>query len=564
MTEIPKRRAKIIGTLGPASSTIEQIQELIETGLDVIRINMSHGLHKDHAEVIKNVRKASKLANKEVGVFADLQGPKIRVDLIDKPLELKQDEEWYIGPTSLQDKYPQYTNYIPTTYKNLVKDCSVGERVLFDDGLLRAIIIEEVDDLLKIKIEVGGMLKANKGINLPDTIVSAPSFTDKDEKDFYFALEQDIDFIALSFVRKKEDINKVKFLLHKMKKRIPIIAKVENPEAIDNLYEIIQAADIVMVARGDMGVELGNHLVPAIQKKIIRWCNEVGKPVITATQMLETMITNFTPTRAEASDVANAVWDGTDLVMLSGETAVGKYPVDVVRTMDEIILEAEKTPKERGHLRDLALPDIQDTVMLTASVSAEKVDAKLIVSVTKSGNSCIKLSRFRPVRPIIGMTNNEKALRKMSILWGVVPYRVELDAEKDTERSLINKVRDEYDLQNGDKIVVTTGVGNLFKSGMANSMKVELITRKVSKEDREKAMDECHFDDGSLYYNHLKCIACQSCVYICPHDIWETNHADNRRVIMVKENAPNCTVDFECVRVCPTGAIQLVSNIDDE
>lgn len=564
MSTIPQRRAKIIGTLGPASSKIEQIQELLEAGLDVIRINMSHGLHEEHKEVIANVREASRLCGKEVGIFADLQGPKIRVDLIPEPLELKKGDEWYIGANELREKYAQFENYIPTTYKDLTKDCTVGHRVLFDDGLLRGEIIEEVDDLVKIRVDVGGMLKANKGINLPDTIVSAPSFTEKDEEDFYFALEQDVDFIALSFVRKKEDINKVKFLLHKMKKRIPIIAKVENPEAIENLYEIIKTADIIMVARGDMGVELGNHLVPAVQKKIIHWCNEVGKPVITATQMLETMITNFSPTRAEASDVANAIWDGTDLVMLSGETAVGKYPVDVVKTMHEIIIEAERTPKERGHLRDLSLPDIQDTVMLTASVSSEKVDASLILSVTKSGNSCLKLSRFRPVKPIIGMTNNVQALRKMSMLWGVVPYRAEVDQSKDTERSLINKVRDEYDLQNGDKIVITTGVGNLFKSGMANSMKVELITRKVSKEDRSKAMDEIHFDDGSLYYNHLKCIACQSCVYVCPHEIWETNHTDNRRVILVKDKAPDCSVDFECVNVCPTGAIQLVSNLDEE
>lgn len=314
---MPIRRAKIIATIGPSCNTVEKLSQLMRAGINAARINMSHGTHEGHAQSILNVREASRQTGIEVAILLDLQGPKIRLDKLPVPLEPKNGEEWVIGPSHVKDNYPEYaTRFIPTIYKDLVKDAHVGAMILFDDGLLEAEAIEKDRDVLKIRFNVGGILKSNKGINLPNVNVSAPSYTDKDHEDLMFGLKQGVDYVALSFVRTAEDVRAVKAMLHKMRVEIPIVSKVEKPEAIKNIQEIIAISDMIMIARGDMGVEVGNHLVPSIQKELIRACNAVGKPVITATQMLESMITNSRPTRAEASDVANAIWDGTDCVKI--------------------------------------------------------------------------------------------------------------------------------------------------------------------------------------------------------------------------------------------------------
>jgi len=472
------RRAKIVATLGPSSNTVEKISELIEAGLNVARVNMSHGTHESHAKLIKTIREASSRVGREVAILIDLQGPKIRVDKLPENLELKSGEEWVIGQSSDMEKYPQYKDkYIPTIYDKLVEDCHDGARILFDDGLIIAEAIERDGGVYKIKVKVGGTLKSNKGINLPDCDVSAPSFTQKDHDDLMFAIYHDIDFIALSFVRKKEDIQQVKNLLHKLKLNIPIISKIEKPQAVDNIEEILEVTDAIMVARGDMGVEVGNHLVPSIQKRLITLCNERMKPVITATQMLESMTNNPTPTRAEASDVANAIWDGTCAVMLSGETASGAYPVETIRTMGEIIKEAEKTPRVRPLLRNIDLSSVNSSVMVAASMIAEKVGAKRILAMTESGHSCLKVSMFRPHTKVMGITSSLQTARRICLYWGVQPYLLaEYDEDNYSFRAdVLNKVKIDRHLENGDKLVITRGDGKFFTGGSSNSVKVEII-----------------------------------------------------------------------------------------
>ncbi len=473
-----QRHSKVVATLGPASSSVEMISELIVAGMSVARVNMSHGTHGGHAELIGNIRKASGLVGLEVAVLLDLQGPKIRVDKVPHGLVLKEGETWVIGPTDVRDSYPEYKDFfIPTTYDRLVDDCQDGVRILFDDGRIVAETVEREGDVYKIKVLEGGKLTSNKGINLPDSKVSAPSFTEKDSEDLEFGVKHGIDFVALSFVRKKEDVLGLREHLNGLACHIPIVSKIENREAVENIEEIMGVSDVIMVARGDMGVELGNHLVPAVQKEIISACNLRGVPVITATQMLESMIENPSPTRAEASDVANAIWDGTDAVMLSAETALGAYPVEAVKMMGKIIRTAEKTPKPRPSLWTMDLTGVDDATMVGASLIAEKIGAKRILSVTQSGSSCLKMSRFRPQTSILGVSNSLPVVRKMCLYWGVSPFYLgEYDEDhRELENYVIDQVRTACELERGDRMVVTRGSGAFFARGTSNSIKVIVI-----------------------------------------------------------------------------------------
>lgn len=557
-----RRRAKIVATLGPASSSIAQISELIMAGVNVARVNMSHGTHEGHAQTISNIREACKQTGFEIGVLLDLQGPKIRVDKLPQNLILKKGEEWVIGQTKLRDHYPQYKDrYIPTIYNKLVDDCHDGARILFDDGLIMAEAIAREGDVYKIKIQVGGELKSNKGINLPDCDVSAPSFTDKDKEDLIFGLKQGIDFIALSFVRKKEDILTVKYLLHALKAQVPIIAKIEKPQAITNLDEILSVTDAIMVARGDMGVELGNHLVPAVQKKIITSCNSRGIPVITATQMLESMILNPTPTRAEASDVANAIWDGTDAVMLSAETASGKYPIEAVNMMDKIIFEAEGSPKERPLLRNTDLSSISSSIMVSASLIAEKTGAKGIISVTQSGNSCKKISRFRPTARVWGVTNDLKVARRMSLYWGVSPFYIAGLSlkEEGIEGQVLSDFKKRARLSNGDKIVITKGDGKFFDKAGANSVRLVILKDPPTVLGASEDIEVAEFPSGKIHLDTRICASCQNCVATCPHEIWMVKNDESKNTTINRLRAMECTADMACVDVCPTGAIEIIT-----
>ncbi|MDY6952207.1 MAG: pyruvate kinase [Thermodesulfobacteriota bacterium] len=472
------RRPKIVATLGPASCSVEMISGLVLAGMNVARINMSHGTHTGQAALIANVRRASALVGLEVAILLDLQGPKIRVGEIPNSLALKKGDIWAVGATPVRETYPAYRDrFIPTTYDHLVDDCHDGARILFNDGLIVAEAVERDGDVYKIRVIAGGTLQSNKGINLPDARISAPSLTDRDREDLLFGIEQAVDYVALSFVRKSEDVLHLRDFLTEHHSDMPIVAKIESREATKNIGAILNVTDVVMVARGDMGVELGNHLVPSVQKKIISLCNLRGIPVITATQMLESMIENPTPTRAEASDVANAIWDGTDAVMLSGETAVGKYPLEAVHMMGSIIREAEKTPKEKPNLRGLDLSSVDDAIMIGAALMAEKLGAKRILSVTQSGNSCLRMCRFRPQTSVLGVSNSLSVVRRMCLYWGVSPFYLHDydEDDKDLEHYVIDKVRVACELEPGDKIVITRGTGRFFARGTSNSVRVEVI-----------------------------------------------------------------------------------------
>ena len=555
------RRAKIVATIGPSSSSKEMITQLIIAGMNVCRINMSHGTYEGHQQVIKNIREASKETGYEVAILADLQGPKIRVDKLPVPLKLENDSEWVIGASKIRSLYPEYENqYIPTIYENLVADCHDGARILFDDGLIIAEAVARDRDVYKIKVIIGGTLKSNKGINLPDCDVSAPAFTDKDREDLMFALKEGADYVALSFVRKKEDILAVKYLLHSLKVNIPIISKIEKPQAVDNLDEILSVTDMIMVARGDMGVEVGNHLVPSIQKKIISKCNALGIPVITATQMLESMTDNPTPTRAEASDVANAIWDGTDAVMLSGETASGKYPLETVRMMDNIVLEAEKTPKERPFLRAQDLSSVTASIMVAASMIAEKIGAERIVSVTESGSSCLRITQFRPSVPVLGITNSLRVARRMCLYWGVSPFIVTDETHENVEfvKNVLREVKERLKLKNGDKIVLTRGDGKFFSQGSSNSVKVELIKDAPKVKGGSQGLFEASDNTKKILLDTNVCASCQACVQVCPHDIWAVTKDEKKNTYIEVANISKCTMDMACVESCPMGAIEII------
>lgn len=558
------RRAKIIATIGPSSNTVETLVKLIHAGIDAARINMSHGTHEGHAQSIANVREASRLAGREIAVLLDLQGPKIRVDKLPTPLVLTAGEEWVIGSTEFMAKYPQYDKrFIPTVYKNLVSDAHVGAVILFDDGLLEAEAIAKEGDVLKIKVKVGGTLKSNKGINLPNVNVTAPSYTDKDHEDLMFGLKQGVDYVALSFVRSADDVRSVKSMLHKMKINVPIVSKVETPKSVANIKEIIDISDMVMIARGDMGVEVGNHLVPSIQKEIIKACNDSGKPVITATQMLESMITNARPTRAEASDVANAVWDGTDCVMLSGETASGAYPLETVQMMDQIVKEAELRPTERPPLRHMDISSVSASTQVAASIIAEKTNAKWVISITESGKSCLQMTRFRPKPKILGVTNSLKVVRKMSLYWGITPFYLATPSEGDLnilEEKVLTHLKTTKALVNGDKVVVTQGDGKYFQQGSTNSIRVDIIKdvpRAITSGSHD-AVQEAPFAKGKILHDTTICASCQACVAVCPHGIWKVNSDADKETIIDISKIESCTVDMECVRVCPTGAIEII------
>jgi pyruvate kinase len=558
------RRAKIIATIGPSSSSKEMLISLMNAGMNVCRLNMSHGTYEAHRNVITNIREASKETGFEVAIVADLQGPKIRVDKLVEPLKLEKNSIWVIGSRKQMEKYPEYKdNYIPTVYEKLVDDCHDGARILFDDGLMVAEAIERDRDVYKIKVSVGGTLKSNKGINLPDCLVSAPAFTDKDREDLMFALEEGADYVALSFVRTKEDILAVKYLLHSLRVNIPIISKIEKPQAIDNLDGILEATDMIMVARGDMGVEVGNHLVPSIQKQIILKCNARGIPVITATQMLESMTENPTPTRAEASDVANAIWDGTDAVMLSGETASGKYPLETIQMMDKIVTEAERTPKERPLLRHQDLSNVTASVMVAASMIAEKIDAVKIISVTESGSSCLRISQFRPSAAVLGVTNSLRVARRMCLYWGVSPYIVTTQEPEGPEfmKNVLRDIKEEYNFKNGDKLVLTKGDGRFFSQGSSNSVKVEIVKDVPKIKGGSQGLEEGSDDKKKILLDTTVCASCQACIQVCPHGIWAVTQNEAKITYLNVENISSCTMDMACVESCPTGAIEIIPTL---
>jgi pyruvate kinase len=417
------RRAKIVCTLGPASREPTFIGNLIDEGMNVARINFSHGDPKDHEAAVASVRAEAEKRGRPVAVLQDLQGPKIRVGrFVEGQIELEPGAEF----TLTTREVPGTVEIASTTYKGLPRDVQPGDVLLLDDGLLSLDVIECDGTDVVTRVLVGGTLKNNKGINLPGVKVSAPALTDKDRRDLELGLKLGVDFVALSFVRSPDDVDEaVQLATLPSGRHIPIIAKIEKPEAIERLEEIVDRADGIMVARGDLGVEMGAEKVPLIQKRAIEMTNAKGKVVITATQMLESMIGNPRPTRAEASDVANAVLDGSDALMLSGETASGKYPLLAVRTMARIIEEIETSSrfKSRFDAATLDFATSANAIAKAAVVASRQMGAKVIACVTESGGVARLVSEYRPEARLVAFTSQAEVFRRLALYWGVEPVQ---------------------------------------------------------------------------------------------------------------------------------------------
>jgi len=423
-----ERRAKIVATLGPASSDPQSIKQLMRAGMDVARINFSHGTRERHAEVIQTLREIARELKRPITIMQDLSGPKIRTgEMEDGQVKIKQGETL----TITAQKTLGTTEIISVTYPQLTKSVQTGGKILIDDGKLELEVVEIKDDQVITEVKVGGILKPRKGVNLPGTDLNLKAMTKKDLQDLKFGLDQDIDIIALSFVRSAADIGRLRQAITKFdceKSKIPVIAKLEHPEAIENLHEIIHASDGVMVARGDLGIEMPPEEVPIVQKRIISMANKHLVYVITATQMLDSMVSNPRPTRAEASDVANAVLDGSDAVMLSGETAIGAYPVKTVDMMASIIRQGEQHMEEWGqsllHVTEDFVRDDAVAITRAARELAHDRPVAAIAVFTTSGRTARLMSKARPVVPILAFTPVEKTYDYLAMLWGTTPYLI--------------------------------------------------------------------------------------------------------------------------------------------
>ncbi|WP_430866849.1 pyruvate kinase [Demequina aurantiaca] len=449
------RKAKIVCTIGPATASLEQMRLLVGAGMDVARINRSHGSAAEHEEVYNNVRQAAEEAGRNVAVLVDLQGPKIRLErFIDGPHHLAVDDVFTITNRDVEGT----KDICGTTFKGLPGDCNVGDSLLIDDGKVRLEVTAVTDTDVVTRVVVPGPVSNNKGINLPGVAVSVPALSEKDEDDLRWGLALGADFIALSFVRSAADYEDVARIMAEEGRTVPVVAKVEKPQAVDNLEEIVDAFDGIMVARGDLGVELPLEDVPLVQKRAIELCRAQAKPVIVATQVLESMISSPVPTRAETSDCANAVLDGADAVMLSGETSVGEFPIITVETMARIIQNTEEkggdriapfltTPKTRGGSITHAAADIADTL-----------DVKYIITFTQSGDSALRMSRLRPKIPMLAFTPDAHTQKMLSLSWGI---NAELVAKVDSTDEMVNLVdgflKESGKAVDGDYVVVVSG-----------------------------------------------------------------------------------------------------------
>jgi pyruvate kinase len=423
------RNAKIVATIGPASQSDEVIEELLRVGMNVARMNFSHGTHDEHAQRIASIRKVSEKLGIAVGILQDLQGPKIRVGDLPVPIQLFEGEVVNLYAANTVPP-PGNEQQIPVDFRQLFDSVQISERLLLDDGRLALEVVSVKENALTARVVVGGLLSAHKGINLPGVRLRIAGFTEKDEADLAFGMSQNVDAVAVSFVRSAEDVRKVRSAMERLSdgKRIPyLIAKLEKPEALDDLDAILDVVDGVMVARGDLGVELPPERVPALQKYIIQAANRRAKLVITATQMLESMISNLLPTRAEASDVANAIFDGTDAVMLSAESASGKYPVQAVQMMDRIVCEAESHFLEWGKALDAIQGfDTNDAASMAraAQVLANDKNVAAVACFTTQGQTAWLMAKIRPKAPILAFTPDKDTYRRLAFLWGVKPHLV--------------------------------------------------------------------------------------------------------------------------------------------
>ena len=476
------RKTKIVCTIGPSSESPDVMKKLIEAGMNVARLNFSHGDYEEHGNRIKNLRAACRELNRTVALLLDTKGPEIRIGkLKEEPIQLVQDRRIILTTEEILGDAER----ISVTYADLPRDVKAGSRILLDDGLIELNVVEVRGTEIECRIVNGGMLKSKKGVNVPGVRTSLPGITEKDKKDIIFGIEQGIDFIAASFVRKAGDVLEIRELLERHNaSHIQIIAKIENQEGVDNLDEILEVADGLMVARGDLGVEIPAEEVPLVQKRMIKKCNLVGKPVITATQMLDSMQNNPRPTRAEASDVANAIFDGTDAIMLSGETAAGKYPVESVLTMSRIAERAEAALDHRELFYrqcQAQQTSITEAISQAVAISALDLDAKAIITATESGFTARMVSKYRPKAPIIAVTPNEPVMRQMGLIWGVIPVPGTTARTTDEMFEIaVNAGMKSNMIGLGDLVVITAGVP-VGRSGTTNLIKVHQIGELIAK-----------------------------------------------------------------------------------
>ena len=473
------RRTKIVCTLGPSSTDPDTIRRLVRAGMNVARMNFSHGTHEEHAERVETVRKAAQAEGRVVTILQDLQGPKIRVgEMKDGSVMLEEGDEVVIT-TEPMDEGTKERFFVD--YATLPQDADVGGRILIDDGLLELEVTEIHDHELVTEVKEGGPLRSRKGVNLPNIRTTTPSLTEKDLKDLEFGLQMDVDAIALSFVRERGDVDALQERIDQAGTNTSVIAKIEKPEAVRNIDDILDGVDGIMVARGDLGIEMPMEEVPGTQKDLIRNAMSEAKPVITATQMLESMVDNPRPTRAEASDVANAVLDGSDAVMLSAETAVGTDPVRVVRAMDQIIRQAESHWKE--HRPSLAVPpgrleqsgNVTESVSFTACRLAEQVGAKAVCCLTNSGATARSIARHRPSMPIYAFTDNKRVVGQLGVLWGTEAFHIPF--QEDTDQGIarvLSQLREHNLVDLGEYVVITVGMP-LPRRGRTNTVHVSKV-----------------------------------------------------------------------------------------
>ncbi|MDF1507012.1 pyruvate kinase [Robertmurraya sp. DFI.2.37] len=472
------RKTKIVCTIGPASESVEKLTQLMEAGMNVARLNFSHGDHAEHGQRIKNIREASKKANKNIAILLDTKGPEIRThNMVNGAIELEAGKTVTISMNEVEGTVDKFS----VTYEGLIDDVQTGAKILLDDGLIGLEVLE-IDRSAKeihTKILNSGTLKNKKGVNVPGVSVNLPGITEKDAKDILFGIEQEVDFIAASFVRRASDVMEIRKLLEENNGTyIHIIPKIENQEGVDNIDEILEVSDGLMVARGDLGVEIPAEEVPLVQKELIKKCNDLGKPVITATQMLDSMQRNPRPTRAEASDVANAIFDGTDAIMLSGETAAGMYPVEAVQTMHNIASRAESALDHKRLLtkRTKAVEtNITDAIGQSVAHTALNLAVNAIITPTESGHTARMISKYRPQAPIIAVTYHPSVYRRLALVWGVYPQLGESANTTDdmldiaVQESLNSKL-----VKHGDLVVITAGVP-VGESGTTNLMKIHVV-----------------------------------------------------------------------------------------
>lgn len=477
------RRAKIVATIGPSTKDEAALEKAIKAGMNVARLNFSHGTHEEHLKVIQSLRKLSKQLQAPVTILQDLQGPKIRVGKFENgKIELKAGESVVITTAQVIGK----PGLIPSDFRELNIVCQPGTKILLDDGLLELQVVKVRGDEVDAIVVYGGILKDRKGMNLPGVNLPVDPMTEKDLEDLEFGLRNGVDYVALSFVRHAKDIRKLRELIEQAKSPARICAKIEMLEALENLEEIVRLSDAIMVARGDLAVEVGQSRLPGFQKRIIHLCNQMGKPVITATQMLDSMVENPRPTRAEITDVANAVLDGSDALMLSAESASGKYPFRCIRTMHEIILEVERNEEKYYKLSlDNEFLSVPAAIGASASLSALKLNATAIICLTTSGKTANIISGFRPRAKIIAVTDNLEVLNRLEITWGIQTLTINPYKTMDDILSQVDKLMVEYGIaKTGDRIIVT--LGQPIENGSKTN---SLFVHTVGAESFNKAKD---------------------------------------------------------------------------